>query len=244
MRAFYTVDLHILLISLLYLGLHCGRLPLKTKLSSINILTEINQPENRDFLAEFTAINYPKNSLIYSPGHENDLVFIVKKGRLRLYLAVEDKDFSLAILDPGDIYTTHTRAHVETLENVTLMTIPTNKLHSYMATHPALSRTVIRILGEMLKQSFSIIDSLVFKDIKQRLVDFFLYEANHNGIRNAAGITTIKLDITTTQLAAIVGSSRQTVSTIVSGMLKDGVLEKKERTVYRIPHIDLLRNYV
>ena len=216
---------------------------MKTKLSSINLLTEINQPENSDFLAEFTAINYSKNSLIYSPGHENDLVFIVKKGRLRLYLAVEDKDFSLAILEPGDIYTTHTRAHVQTLTDVTLMTIPTNKLHSYMATHPALSRTVIRILGEMLKQSFSIIDSLVFKDIKQRLVDFFLYEASHNGIIDA-GITTIKLDITTTQLAAIVGSSRQTVSTIVSGMLKDGVLEKKERTVYRIPHIDLLRNYV
>ncbi len=216
---------------------------MKTKLSSINLLTEINQPENRDFLAEFTAINYSKNSLIYSPGHESDLVFIVKKGRLRLYLAVEDKDFSLAILEPGDIYTTHTRAHVQTLTDVTLMTIPTNKLHSYMATHPALSRTVIRILGEMLKQSFSIIDSLVFKDIKQRLVDFFLYEASHNGILDA-GVTTIKLDITTTQLAAIVGSSRQTVSTIVSGMLKDGVLEKKERTVYRIPHIDLLRNYV
>ncbi len=219
------------------------RIPLKTKLSSINLLTEISQAENSDFLAKFTAINYLKNSLIYAPGHEKDLVFIVKKGRLRLYLAVEDKDFSLAILEPGDIYTTHTRAHVQTLTDVTLMTIPTNKLHSYMATHPALSRTVIRILGEMLKQSFSIIDSLVFKDIKQRLVDFFLYEPSHNGILDA-GVTTIKLDITTTQLAAIVGSSRQTVSTIVSGMLKDGVLEKQERTVYRIPHIDLLRNYV
>ncbi len=216
--------------------------PLKTKLSPINLLTEINKPENRDFLTEFTAIKYQKNSLIYSPGHERDLVFIVKKGRLRLYLAVEDKDFSLAILEPGDIYATHTRAHVETLEDVTLMTMPTNKLHLYMATHPALSRTIIRILGEMLKQSFSIIDSLVFKDIKQRLVDFFLYEASHNGIQDAAAIT-IKLDISTTQLAAIIGSSRQTVSTIVSGMLKDGVLEKKERTVYHIPNIDLLRNY-
>jgi CRP/FNR family transcriptional regulator, carbon monoxide oxidation system transcription regulator len=215
---------------------------LKTKLLSINLLTEINKPENRDFLAEFTAITHPKNSLIYSPGHERDQVFIVKEGRLRLYLAVEDKDFSLAILEPGDIYTTHTRAHVETLEAVTLMVMPTQKLHAYMATHPALSRTIIRILGELLKQSFSIIDSLVFKDIKQRLVDFFLYEAGHNGTADKHGII-IKLDITTTQLAAIIGSSRQTVSTIVGAMLKDGVLEKKERTVYVIPNIDFLRNY-
>ncbi|MEN8188259.1 MAG: Crp/Fnr family transcriptional regulator [Thermodesulfobacteriota bacterium] len=215
---------------------------MKTKLSSINLLTELGKEENRDFLVEFTDINYTKNSLIYSPGHERDLIFIVKKGRLRLYLAVEDKDFSLAILEPGDIYATHTRAHVETLEDATLMVMPTAKLQSYMATHPALSRTIIRILGEILKQSFSIIDSLVFKDIKQRLTDFFLYEAEHNGRKGVMG-TTVKLDLTTTQLAAIIGSTRQTVSTIISAMLKDGVLEKKDRNIYIISNIDLLRNY-
>ena len=215
---------------------------MKTKLSSINLLTELGRPENRDLVAEFTDVNYTKDSLIYSPGHERDLVFIVKKGRLRLYLAVEDKDFSLAILEPGDIYTTHTRAHVETMGSVTLMVMPTIKLHSYMATHPALSRTIIRILGELLKQSFSIIDSLVFKDIRQRLIDFFLYEAEHNGCKGTGG-TTIEIDLTTTQLAAVIGSSRQTVSTIVSTMLKDNVLEKKQRSQYIIPNINLLKKY-
>jgi CRP/FNR family transcriptional regulator, carbon monoxide oxidation system transcription regulator len=215
---------------------------MKTKLSSINLLTELGKTENKDFLAEFSNINHSKNRLIYSPGYHEDLVFIVKKGRVRIYLAVEDKDFSLAILEPGDIYATHTRAHVEALEDVTLMLIPTTKLHSYMATHPALSKTIIRILGELLKQSFSIIDSLVFKDIKQRLADFFLYEATHNGITDSGGIT-FTFDLTTTQLAAIVGASRQTVSTIVNAMLRDGVLEKAHRSAYRIPNSDLLRNY-
>lgn len=215
---------------------------MKTKFSSINLLTELKKKENAEFLAEFTDIYFSKNNLIYSPGHDKDRVFIVRKGRLRLYLAVEDKDFSLAILEPGDIYATHTRAHVETLDDVVLMVMPTRKLHSYMATHPALSKTIISILGELLKQSFSIIDSLVFKDIKQRLTDFFIYEASHNGIPDDKGIT-IRLDLTSTQLAAIVGASRQTVSTIVSTMLKDRVLEKKGRNVYLIPNIDLFRNY-
>lgn len=215
---------------------------MKTKLSSINLLTELAKPENIKFQEEFTDVSYQKNNLIFSPGHDKDQVFIVKEGRLRLYLAVEDKDFSLAILEPGDIYATHTRAHVETLEKVTLMIMPTKKLHSYMATHPALSRTIIRILGELLNQTFSIIDSLVFKDIKQRLTEFFIYEASHNGVKNEKGGLVIKLDLTTTQLAAIIGSSRQTVSTIVGAMLRDGVLEKQHRNVYLIPNIDLFRN--
>ncbi len=215
---------------------------MKTKFSTINLLSELDKSENSSFLAEFTDIHYPKNNLIYSPGHDKDLVFIVKKGRLRLYLAVEDKEFSLAILEPGDIYATHTRAHVQTLEDVTLMVIPTGKLHSYMTTHPALSKTIISVLGELLKQSFSIIDSLVFKDIKQRLTDFFIYEATHNGHPGSRGIK-VQLDLSTTQLAAIVGASRQTTSTIVSAMLKEGILQKADRNVYIIPNIDLLRNY-
>ena len=215
---------------------------MKTKLSSINLLSELKKSENSAFLAEFTTTNHTRNKLIYPPGNERDLVFIVKKGRLRLYLAVEDKDFSLAILEPGDIYATHTRAHIEALADVTLMVMPTSRLHAYMATHPVLSKTIIRILGELLNQTFSIIDSLVFKDIKQRLADFFIYEARHNGIMDGKR-TIVRLDLTTTQLAAIVGASRQTVSTIIGAMLKDGVLEKQHRNRYLIPNIDLFRNY-
>ena len=215
---------------------------MKTKFSSINLLAELTKPENVQLAAEFTPKQYVKNALISTPGFAEDLVFIVKEGRLRLYLAVEDKDFSLAILDPGDIFVTHTRAHVEALEDVVLLVMPTSKLHMYMTTHPELSTTIISVLGKLLSQSFSIIDSLVFKDITQRLTDFFLYEASHNGIIEKSGII-FQLDLTTIQLAAIVGASRQTVSTIISAMLKDGVLEKSQRHMYCIPNIDLFRNY-
>ncbi len=213
---------------------------MKTQLSPKSLLLELEKPQNNKFLAEFTDVKFIRNNLIYSPGHDKNLVFIVKKGRLRLYLAVEDKDFTLAILKPGDIYVTHTRAHVQTLEDSTLMVMPTSKLHGYMASSHTLSRTIISILGEMLKQSFSIIDSLVFKDIKQRLTELLLYEANLNGHKNASG-TTINLDLTNTQLATIVGSSRQTVSTIVNSMLKDGMLTKLDKNSYLITDIDLLR---
>ncbi len=215
---------------------------MKTRLLSINLLNELERPENADFLAEFTEHRHAGKSLIYSPGHDKNQVFVVKTGRLRLYLAVEDKDFSLAILEPGDIFVSHTRAHVQTIEEVTLLVMPISRLHSYMASYPALSTTVIRILGELLSRSFSIIDSLVFKDIRQRLTDFFLYEAENNGSRSQDG-TVVRIDLTTTQLAAIIGSSRQTVSTIIGAMLKDGVLARWQRNVYLIPNVDLLRNY-
>ena len=58
-------------------------------------------------------------------------------------IAVEDKDFSLAILEPGDIYATHTRAHVETLEDVILMIMPTTKHVSAKSKQISLKKTLL-----------------------------------------------------------------------------------------------------
>ncbi|MCK4839006.1 MAG: Crp/Fnr family transcriptional regulator [Desulfobulbaceae bacterium] len=215
---------------------------MKTKFSSINLLQELNKPEFSDLLTELIPRSYPKNSLIYTPGSDRDLVFIVKRGKVRIYLCMEDKEFSLATLEPGDIYTTHTRAHVEALDAVELLTMPTEKFYHYTLRYPTLSRTVTRILGEMLKQSFSIIDSLLFKDICQRLTDFFVYEAQQRGQAGENGVQ-VRLDLTMEQLAAIVGSSRQTVSTIVNDMSNAGVLHRQGRGGFVIPNLDLLKGH-
>lgn len=215
---------------------------MKTKFSSIDLLQELQGSEYESLYADFSEAHHQKGSLIYMPAHENNLVFIIKKGKLRVYLAMEDKEFSLAILEPGDIYATHTRAHVTAIDDVTLLTMPTEKFYHHMMHHPALSRTIIRILGELLKQSFSIIDNLVFKDISGRLADFFLHEALHNGRKTGEG-TLLQLDLTMEQLAAIVGSSRQTVTSIISAMQRAQVLSKKKRGLFLFPNLELLKNF-
>jgi len=64
---------------------------------------------------------------------------VVKKGRVRVSLAFEDKDFSLAILEKGDIYSTHTRSYVMALEDVELLIMPTAKFHQFMISFPVFS---------------------------------------------------------------------------------------------------------
>ncbi len=215
---------------------------MKTKISTINLLDELKDPKYQQLCNDFTTVKYSKGQLIYAPGQDRDLVLVIKEGKLRVYLAMEDKEFSLALLEPGDLYTSHTRAHVSAVEDVTLLTMPTGQFHRYMVTFPALSRTIVSILGELLKQSFSIIDNLVFKDISSRLTDFFLHEAKHNGQPTNEG-TILKMDLTMEQLAAIIGSSRQTVSTIINAMQRAEVLQKKARGVFLIPNLDLIRNF-
>lgn len=213
-----------------------------TSLPSTNLLTDLANPENHQFRAEFTEKNYPKDTFLFAPGHEENLVFIVKSGRVQIYLAFDDKEFSLVILEPGDIYTSHTRAHVKSLEDIVLLVIPTERIFSYMTTYPALTLPIISVLGKLLKQSFSIINNLVFKDVSQRLTHFLLHEAYQNGTSSKEGIS-INPGLTTTQFAAIVGSSRQTVSKILNTMFQAGVLFRTKKGDYLIPDLTLLQAY-
>lgn len=213
-----------------------------TSFSATSLLTELAIPENHHFRAEFTEKNYPKDSFLYAPGHEEDLVFIIKSGRIQIYLAVDDKEFSLVILGPGDIYTSHTSAHVKSLDESVLLIIPTERIYACMSKYPTLTTPIIFVLVKLLKESFSIINSLVFKDVCQRLVLFLMQEANGKGTSSKEGIT-INPAMTTSQLAAIVGSSRQTVSKILNAMFQADVLCRKKNGNYLIPDLTLLQHY-
>ncbi|HIJ90151.1 MAG: Crp/Fnr family transcriptional regulator [Desulfobulbaceae bacterium] len=215
---------------------------MKTDLFSIDLIKELQKPEYGAVREEFTEMTFLRNVLIFQADDRADLVFIVKKGRVRVYLAFEDKEFSLAILKKGDIYSTHTRAFVATLEDTVLLAMPTAKFHRFMLSHPVFSRTVMGIFGELLQQSFSIIASLVFKDVTQRLVDFLLHEARNHGRAEKGGIC-LAVDLTMEQLAAVVGSSRQTVSTIVNEMVKSGVIAKRGRGEFFLPKLELLQDF-
>lgn len=215
---------------------------MKTDLFSTDLIKELEKPEYGGVRDEFSEVSFPRNVLIFQPNDHADLIFIVKKGKVRVYLGFEDKEFSLAILKKGDIYSTHTRAFVSTLDDSVLLTMPTVKFHRFMISHPVFSRTAIGIFGELLKQSFSIIASLVFKDVTQRLVEFLLHEARSHGREENRGIR-LSLDLTMEQLAAVVGSSRQTVSTIINGMIKAGVVIKLGRREYLLPKLELLKDF-
>lgn len=209
---------------------------------SLDILEILGGDEYSSLMREFNERSYSPGALIYTPYHEEDLVFIVKQGKVRVYLSYEDKEFSLGMLTRGDIYSTHTRAYVSSIDNVKLLVIPTAKFYSFAADSPFFNKIIIGALGDLLKQSFSIINDLMFKDVQQRIVEFFLFEAQQGGDQNGVGVK-VCIDLTMEQLAMIVGATRQTVSTIINDMNKAGVLLKESRSTYCIPDINKLRSH-
>ncbi len=207
------------------------------KLNDVNLLDELAKPEHAELRAKFTEKSHAKGTLIYQPGEGPDLVFVVFSGRVRIYLALAAKEFTVAILEPGAVYSTHTRAFVEAMDECVLLITETDRFHASLRTSPQLTGAMINVLAGMLKNSFSIIHGMAFRDASLRLVGYLLEEARHGEPCDDKGCRIIRLGLLTEEMAKIVGATRQTVSMIISDLVRSGDLVKLGRGEYLIPDL-------
>lgn len=217
------------------------------RLIETNLLRDLELPENASLRQAFKETGYARNALVFQPREPRNRIFIVLSGRARVYLAREDKEFTLVILEPGAVFCTHTRAFVQALDTLELLEADIADVHQRLLYVPSLTASMVEVLGDLLACSLSIIDGLAFSGVRQRLLELLLYEAGRApecGERGVCGGCErgrrLELGLTTEQLASIIGSTRQTVSSLVNGLAKEGLLRRNGRNAICIPDLELL----
>lgn len=207
-----------------------------------NLLDHLQRPEFAELQAALTTQTYPKNSFICQPDHGDNRIFIVADGRVRVYLGYEEKEFNLGILTKGDIYSTHTGTFAQALTDTELLVTDVATFRQWMVCDPEVTKAMVRVLGNILKTSFSIIDGLAFKDVNSRLVALLSNEARRHGTTLENGDIQIQLDLSVEQIARLVGSTRQTVSMLLTDLSRAELVLKVERGKYVIPNLPALES--
>ncbi|WP_333871475.1 Crp/Fnr family transcriptional regulator [Desulforamulus putei] len=212
----------------------------RMRLTDIDLLETLSSPEYAEFLEKFQERRFLKKEILYLPNDEKNLVFLVKHGRVRIYLAYEDKEFTLSILSPGDVYSTHTRAFIQAMEDTTILVTDVRNFQKIVVNSPIFGLNMVKVLGDLLKSSFTIINSLVFKETYLRLAEFLVHAAEDIGIPVQQGIK-LELGLTTEEIALMVGATRQTVSVFLNDLQKSGILEKVNRRTILIKDLKKLQ---
>lgn len=204
-----------------------------------NLLDHLQRPEFADLLLSLSSRTFAKGSYLCQPGQDANLIFILVSGRVRVYLGYEEKQFTLGILSKGDIYSSHAKTFVKTLEDTEVLMTDAATFRRKMAKDPEVARAMVHVLGNILKTSFSIIDGLVFKDTNSRLVALLAGEARRHGVEGEGGVK-VTINLSVEQIARLVGSSRQTVSTLLNDLVRAELIMRPDRGTFIIPDIALL----
>jgi CRP-like cAMP-binding protein len=215
----------------------------RMKLSDLNLLEILNSAEYAQTLSLFSEEKAKKKEIVFPPNYVDNKVLIVKKGRMRVYLTLNGKEFTLSILEPGDVFTTHTRAFTQCLDDCVFLVISAQKFQTILVEHPTFAFTIIKVLGDLLHNSITIINGLMFKDVATRLAEFLVSMADNKGIKIDAGIQ-LKLGLNVEQIAMLVGASRQTISGVFADLAKAGLVSKEEQGTIIILNIEVLRELV
>lgn len=200
-------------------------------------LAQATSPEG--LLTGFELKAFPKGWLLSSPDGPRDQVFIVRSGRLRVYLAGENRELSLSFLEAGDIYTTHTPTYVESVAPTELWLMDTRSFARKLATDPSTTPVMMRVLGRLLSNAVTLIEDLAFREVPARLARFLLGLVERRGQPQEQGWL-IPLELGMEDIASLLGSTRQTVSALINQWERQGILQRQGRRSLLIRSISAL----
>lgn len=167
---------------------------------------------------------------ISRPGDGPDRLFVLDEGLARICLNGAARELTVGYLRPGGIYVTHTRAWVEALQPSSVLSWPVEDMLDLVTRQPALGLAAFREVGLLLHGALNLIEDLAFRPVESRLARFLLSE------RQMQGADRIRLIDSTESLASALGTSRQTLSTLINKLIREGVIDRPDRR-----HIALLR---
>ena len=180
----------------------------------------------------------PKKEIIYSPEDKNEAMFILKKGRVRIFkLSADGKMMTLAILKDMDIFGTMSlikggasKAYAETLDDSYICAIRQEDFHNLIKEMPEIALGLVEKINQKLEEAEDRIEDLVFRDVPGRIASILLKLAEQFGKGSPAG-TQISFKITHQELADMVGTTRETATVILNELKEDKVLKIEEKYI-------------
>lgn len=176
---------------------------------------------------------YRPHLLLIQEGERGDSIFIVTRGRLRVFAADADgREVTLAIHGVGEYVGEMAldggprSANVETMEPSTCAVITRDVLLAYIAEHPDFA---LEMMGKLIRRARLATESarnLALIDIYGRLSRLLLQLASPAA---ADGTRTLMERITHQQLASHLACSREMVSRLLKDLEKGGYVVVRDR---------------
>lgn len=176
--------------------------------------------------------------LVTSPDDDDERLYVVKRGRIRLYrLTPDGKQLTLEILDKGRIVgrmswlgQSLTDAYAEAVEDTLICSFTPKELQRLIDRFPSVGVNIIRYLSDRLAASEREREIMAFRSVEQRLAARLVELLDRFGQPTPDG-TAIDARLTQQELADMIGTSRETLATTISSLRERGIVEMRNQRV-------------
>ena len=184
-------------------------------------------------------INYKRDAFIYFPQDKADSIYMIAQGRVKIGHYLEDgKEVVTSILTNGEIFGElalageESRRHFAQVmdDNTSICPLSIDELKQLMYGDRELSFKMLKLVGLRLMKLERKLELLVFKDARTRIVEFLKDAASWKG-KKVGLETMIPTKLTHKDIAALTGTSRQTVTTVLNELKDKNLINFDRRKI-------------
>jgi CRP-like cAMP-binding protein len=198
-------------------------------LRSLPLFSGLTGEELRFLAGEAQSRDYEAGAIIFHEGEPGYTCHIIGKGKVRVYVIGEEgRELSVSIFGPGEIVGEMAlfedlprSASVEAIEPTTTLELHQNVLLHGLEHSPTLARSLLRALSARLRNMTEEAEGLASLTVSDRLITRLQRLAEWSGRTVPDGVR-ITLPMTQQELAALVGTSRESVNRALATLRKQG----------------------
>jgi CRP/FNR family cyclic AMP-dependent transcriptional regulator len=195
--------------------------------------------------------SFPSGTNVITFEMPGDVVYIIRDGTLKIKVDQPDgKEVIIALLGAGEVVGelslidgVRRSADVFTQEECTLLWLDRRSFESLMESIPQLTRNLLRILTRRVRLSTEQIQALGTLDVPGKVARQLLVFADQYGVAGAAGIL-IPMRLTQSDLAGMVGASRERVNQAFAGLKQLHLIDVSTTHRITVLNIEKLRKMV
>ncbi len=184
-------------------------------------------------------LEIPRQTVLYHTGSPSDRIFFLSKGSIKICSQSEDgREIIKSILIPksmfGDMGVAGEKVRssmaMSLHESTYLYYVSVEDFRSFMRRNQNMALRFLSLMGERLRSAEHRLESMVFMDARERIIQFLKSEANKKG-KPVGYETLITHSLTQQDIANITGTSRQTVTSVLNDLRKSNLIYFNRRSI-------------
>lgn len=193
--------------------------------------------------------NYRKNERVYELGQPAEDLQMVLRGRVRLRDVDRDgRDVVVGFAAEGEVFGYEVLAEIPrrvlgatAAEATEILSVNGERLRFLSDQHPALYRHLIRQLSASVVHQLEQIKMMAFLDVPTRLAGTILWLADRYG-RPRNGQLEVPYWFTHQEMADLIGSTRETVTTVLADFKRQGLITSRDHHFVILDRNSLTQN--
>lgn len=201
-------------------------------------LSQMNAEELAELERGANSRRYARGEMVFAPTPKPSSVYLLESGLVRIYrLSEGGGETSFGYVAPGEVFGElpafgdyPRESFAQAVRTSQVLKIPRENFHKVLSARSALALQVTRQIGNRLKRIETRVEDLVFRNVRTRVARMLGELAEDFGqVEN--GHRVIDIPITQSELATLVGATRQTVNQTLRELSDEGLIGRDNRRI-------------